>query len=359
MRWVRQKAQAQSPLPNVAIIVVGRNEAHNVEDCLKSLCVQDYPPEKLQIVFIDDHSSDDTLDRAKRIALQHPALLQAVSAPDSPPRVGPKKNALRYGIARVHGDVLLFTDADCRVAVGWVRALVKHFDPQTGAVLGTMMPHERTRLLDRLYWLERLLVGYTSAAAIGWGNPASACGGSLAYRRRAFEESGGIAHAEAAAGDDDLTIQAIARQGWRVRYAADPASIAIEYRKQTVRNRTAATARHQSVVAFYPLRWRIAFAASIIAVACAFAILAMSIFIEPVRLAAALCLLPTLILLATGLLLFGRRLAMTVKTADVLASVLMIPLYTIFRPLALLLPNYSWRGRTHRPLTAMDSNTTV
>src|SRR6185312_6263193 len=46
--------------PAIAVIVPARNEAGNIGACLKSLIGQDYPPSRLSIIVVDDHSGDAT-----------------------------------------------------------------------------------------------------------------------------------------------------------------------------------------------------------------------------------------------------------------------------------------------------------
>lgn len=47
-------------LPSVSVIVAARNEENNILDCMKSLDMLEYPGEKLEIIIVDDHSTDST-----------------------------------------------------------------------------------------------------------------------------------------------------------------------------------------------------------------------------------------------------------------------------------------------------------
>lgn len=352
--WVigilRQRPRVQeppSPMPHASIIVVGRNEEGHIFDCLSALCAQDYPADRLQIIYIDDHSTDQTLEYASRVAKHARDRLMVDSAPDCPAHIGPKKNALRYGISLARGELLLLTDADCVVSPAWAKTLARAFDPGTGAVLGTMLPRKRSRPLDSLYFIERILVSFTTAAAVGWGSPASACGGSLAYRRQALDEAGGIAFGNAIAGDDDLTVQAVARCGWHIRYAMESDATALELRRQHVSARASAAARHQSVLPKYPRHWRVAYAATIAAILCALALVLIAILDPQMRTAAFALLLPALIMFLSGIAWFARKLA--VKPAGVLPLLLFAaPVIALVRPLFALLPAYHWRDRRHR-----------
>jgi chlorobactene glucosyltransferase len=96
----------------VAFIVPARDEAANIERCLRKLLAQAYPAARCRIVLIDDHSADATVPIAAAIARDHPQLSVLHSPPLPPGWVG-KAHACWIG-ARAAADVewLCFVDAD-------------------------------------------------------------------------------------------------------------------------------------------------------------------------------------------------------------------------------------------------------
>jgi chlorobactene glucosyltransferase len=67
--------------PKVAVIVPARDEAANIDRCLRSLAAQTYPASCLRIVVIDDHSSDCTFAIAAALAQTCPGLTVLRSPP--------------------------------------------------------------------------------------------------------------------------------------------------------------------------------------------------------------------------------------------------------------------------------------
>jgi chlorobactene glucosyltransferase len=97
----------------VAVIVPARDEAANIERCLRSLAAQTYPVSRLRIVVIDDHSRDRTFAIATALAQTHPQITILRSPPLPPHWVG-KSHACWIG-ARADAedaDWLCFVDAD-------------------------------------------------------------------------------------------------------------------------------------------------------------------------------------------------------------------------------------------------------
>jgi GT2 family glycosyltransferase len=351
-RWARQRPLRGCDQPRVSVIVAARNEEDTISRCLESLLAQDYPADQFEIVVVDDHSTDATAQTAEKAGTNQPVPLQVLRAPECPDGVGPKKNALAFGIEHSTGEVLMFTDADCRVPRGWIRTLVAHFDDHTGAVTGAVFPAKPARSGESLGWLERLLIHYAAAAAIGWGRPASASGGNLAYRRAAFDQLGGIAHSDVLSGDDDLMVQAIARAGWRVRFASGGDSTVAEERSSSIARRWNAAVRHQSSVAYYPWYWRAAFALSILSSA-----LAILTVVAAVTGLVSLWFVPAVIGVrvliegpAAGLL--ARRLDARLTVVRFLLVEIVLPFYLLLRAVAAMVPRYLWRGRLHQPSAA-------
>jgi Glycosyl transferase family 2 len=100
--------------PSVTVIVPARNEAADIVACLTSLLQQDYA--NLQIIAVNDRSTDQTGVIIDTLATQHPGKLLALHVTDLPPGWLGKTHAMalaaRHAIAVQDPAYLLFTDAD-------------------------------------------------------------------------------------------------------------------------------------------------------------------------------------------------------------------------------------------------------
>jgi cellulose synthase/poly-beta-1,6-N-acetylglucosamine synthase-like glycosyltransferase len=228
VRRSRRDPRRSMATPSVSVVVAARNEAHNISACLQALERQSYSG-TLQIVVVDDRSTDDTGAIAGRILQRWDAAseLLVLRAPDTPRYVCPKKSALAAGIEASGGDLLLFTDADCEPGPAWVAQMVARFSESVGLVAGFActepMQHHRHRLLA----VDNLGVSALAEGSIGMGAPLSCTGRSLAYRRAVWEEVGGfddIGHL--LSGDDVYFLRLVAaRTKWHVVYCADEVAV--------------------------------------------------------------------------------------------------------------------------------------
>ena len=53
-------------LPKVSIVVVGHNEARNLHNCFAAIKNMDYPNDKLEVIFVDSNSNDNSVEIAKK-----------------------------------------------------------------------------------------------------------------------------------------------------------------------------------------------------------------------------------------------------------------------------------------------------
>ena len=130
--WYRQKgptiAGTLESSMKVSVIVAARNEEECMTDLLNDLAAQHYPSSLMEILIIDDHSIDNTIEIIRNnIDGQNFHGFKLINNEDC---VG-KKAAIAAGISKATGDLILLTDADCRLGPGWVSAMVSYFEDKT------------------------------------------------------------------------------------------------------------------------------------------------------------------------------------------------------------------------------------
>jgi chlorobactene glucosyltransferase len=110
-------ALAPVDAPRLSVIIPARDEARNIEACLRSVLASTYP--RLEVIVVDDHSSDGTAQIAQRIANEDSGShgttrVLVVPADPLPPEWFGKQWACHSGARAAHGEILCFTDADTR-----------------------------------------------------------------------------------------------------------------------------------------------------------------------------------------------------------------------------------------------------
>jgi hyaluronan synthase len=136
-------------LPRCTVVVPAYNEGALVLKTLESLAGNDYPPEKLQIIAVDDGSQDDTWQWIKTARNRLGNRIMAIRLP----RNKGKRHALHAGFLKARGDVFVTVDSDSIVEPQTLRRLVSPFiaSPRTGAVAGNVrVLNHRKGLIPRM-----------------------------------------------------------------------------------------------------------------------------------------------------------------------------------------------------------------
>jgi len=213
--------------PVITVLVAARDEEANLPRTLEALLAQDWPRDRLQIVVVDDRSTDGTPELLSAYAARHPGVLDTLRVTQDPVGISPKKNALSMGLTRARGDWIAVTDADCVMDAGWLRGLARSFGTESdkvGMVFGITSydePADGFTPAQGARALEFISYGVATAGLAGFGFPVSANANNIAYRREAFEAIGGYArHGAIVSGDDDFTLQELHAAGWGFRFCA-------------------------------------------------------------------------------------------------------------------------------------------
>ncbi len=222
--------QASDWCPLVTVLIPARNEAERIRPILESLARQSYPADLTEILIVDDYSSDNTAEVVTAF-IEDSGYQQFRLLPNERQGDGPtyKKNAVTFALGQAQGELILTTDADCRVQPEWIESMVAAYDENVGMVCGlvTFDPALEKRFFHKMQTLEFAGLVFCGVGAIGNRYPMICNASNLSYRREAFDAVGGFAgHEHLPSGDDDLFMQDLHRKTrWQVRYNLDPASI--------------------------------------------------------------------------------------------------------------------------------------
>lgn len=116
-------------LPFFSIIIPTYERPAQLTTCLQSLTRQNYPPEKFEVVVVDDGSAQSPENTVEEFSgrLNVRLLRQQNTGP---------AGARNFGAAHAHGQFLAFTDDDCAPDTGWLRALSAYFDRTPDRLIG-------------------------------------------------------------------------------------------------------------------------------------------------------------------------------------------------------------------------------
>ncbi len=123
LREVGKNLEPIDRYPSASVVVPARDEEAVVGEALGSLLDQDYPG-SLEVLVVDDRSTDRTGEIIAGLAARYPERLTALRVDDLPEGWLGKNHALYRGAEEARAEWLLFTDADVRFAPGCIKEAV-------------------------------------------------------------------------------------------------------------------------------------------------------------------------------------------------------------------------------------------
>lgn len=132
-RWLGRTPATAPITPPLTVVVAAHNEATRIEARVRDLLEQEYPPENLHVIVVDDGSSDGTAAAAEAVGDSRVRVVRLTE------NAG-KAAALNAGVAATSTELVAFTDARQRFAPGALRMLAEPFaDPEVGVVSGELV----------------------------------------------------------------------------------------------------------------------------------------------------------------------------------------------------------------------------
>lgn len=246
---LRMPTERPKPQP-VTVVIAAHNEADTLPDLLHALDVQEYPRELLEIIVVDDRSTDGTAQAATTAA---PALpLRILRIDETPAGISPKKWALHHGIQAASNETLLLTDADCVPRPGWIRGMTALIIGEEQVVMGLAPLSGGSSIAGSFAAFESRRTMTLAAAAATSGVPYMVSGRSWGFHRRLYERCGGLpALYSHLGGDDDLLLQRMLRYQGTLRVCVQQEAMVYSDPPATWRALVRQKQRHYRVSAAY------------------------------------------------------------------------------------------------------------
>ncbi len=180
-----------SNLPKVSVIVAGRNESHNISRCIRSLSKINYPDALLEIILVNDHSTDNTLELMIKETANFDFFKIINSRENTSGNLKGKANAIDTAISQSTGEIIISTDADCEVPPDWVIETVGYYSGNTAMVCGFTMIKPCDSLFSKLQNLDWMYLLTLASSSAGLKMILSCLGNNLSFSRKSYIDTGG------------------------------------------------------------------------------------------------------------------------------------------------------------------------
>jgi cellulose synthase/poly-beta-1,6-N-acetylglucosamine synthase-like glycosyltransferase len=176
--------------PFVSILIAARNEEDNLAHCLESILAVEYPADKFEILIGDDKSDDQTGEIADAFAIRYPQV-KSYTIYKQEIKGNGKANVLAQLARKAKGEFLFITDADIRVPVQWLKAMLLGMSEGVAMVTGTSVV-VGTNILAYMQQIDWLFATGMLKVVSDLGIPVTTMGNNMLVRKSAYEEIGGF-----------------------------------------------------------------------------------------------------------------------------------------------------------------------
>jgi len=185
----------------ISLIIPARNEEENIGKLLNALQKQTYPKNLFEIIVVNDHSDDKTIDIVK----QFPDVILLDLKDDSINSY--KKKSIEQGINAASRKLIITTDADCIPPLTWLEAIGSFYEEKDPVFIAApVVLQNNSSVLQIFQALDFLVLQGITAAAVYKQFHSMCNGANLAYEKKAFEEVSGFASIDTIASGDDMLL---------------------------------------------------------------------------------------------------------------------------------------------------------
>ncbi len=173
--------------PTVTFVVPAKNEEDNIAETIRRFSQVNYPKEKIEVITINDGSTDGTLAEMLSIKKECAPLGMRVEVINWEVNKG-KREGMAEGVKRAHNDIIIFIDSDSFIDQDCVKHLVKYFsNPRVGAVAGSTDVYNRdTNLLTKMQALRYYVAFHVYKAAESIFGSVTCCPGCCSAYRKSY-----------------------------------------------------------------------------------------------------------------------------------------------------------------------------
>ena len=190
-----------------SLIIPFRNEQSQIPSLITSLRELNYPPEKLEILFTDDHSEDESVAVLQQNLASLPLGHRVISMSEG--HHG-KKAAIRHAVEAASNDIIITTDADCRFHPKWLNEFDRIFreDPAICLVAAPVryMSQDCHPLLFAYQAMESAMLMALTRKAFSRSKALMANGANLAFRKDLYLQAEQMRSDGALPGGDDVFL---------------------------------------------------------------------------------------------------------------------------------------------------------
>ena len=200
-----------------SLLVPFRNEAHNLNELIASINKLEYPKEHLELIFINDHSTDNSIEVIKKSLNQqfdfH--LLELDQETTG------KKAAIYNAVQEARHPYIACTDADCTLPPDWLNIQNIVFQLSACDFLAGLVVNEKKKgFLNSFLFYEQLSLSLSAAGSFGINQPTFCSAANMSFKKEVYPSKREL-HPDLSSGDDVFLVHALKKRKKKLHFMVD------------------------------------------------------------------------------------------------------------------------------------------
>jgi cellulose synthase/poly-beta-1,6-N-acetylglucosamine synthase-like glycosyltransferase len=211
----RDVNETRHPTEFISVVIPVRNEQQHLNLLLERLKKQTYPSIHFEVLFINDHSSDQSAEIISEniCKTDHIRLLHLEENEKG------KKTAIWKGIQHSSGELIVTLDSDCIPGKKWLKTIAEKYQiHHPDMIIGPVIMTQDDNYLSHIFSLEFASLIAATVGAAGINQPIMCNGANLAFKKSLAQELSSIYHNPTASGDDIFLMEALKRNGKSISF---------------------------------------------------------------------------------------------------------------------------------------------
>jgi cellulose synthase/poly-beta-1,6-N-acetylglucosamine synthase-like glycosyltransferase len=154
MYFGEPKKRIKKEFPSITIAIAAYNEEKTIIKTINSIAKADYPKEKIEIIVVDDGSTDNTADAVDSLIKKYKDFDIKLFSKKN----GGKATAINVALEHAKGEIFGVVDADSRIEPNCIKILMPHFNErEVGAVISRIKVDKPRKMLERVQRFEYIM----------------------------------------------------------------------------------------------------------------------------------------------------------------------------------------------------------
>lgn len=199
-----KKSESLTRYPKVSVIIPVRNEEAHIAELLTDIHNQSYPREFLDVIVINDSSTDNTVKIIEELNYSN---VRVIDLKVDAVTYAYKKMAISLGVENSEAELIVTTDGDCRMGTEWINTIVDFYLKHNCKLISAPVTYQNEKSwFEKIQTVEFLYLIGAAAACIRNGMPNTCNGANMAYTRELFYDVSGYDGIDILATGDDESL---------------------------------------------------------------------------------------------------------------------------------------------------------